>query len=84
MAKQQNGLIPDLPRITFKQIGLKYQLGRSSIMKMYSDYCKDPTMKKRLEHKQPCAHNRTMMELTKRRITFIEKLIRKDCTLSQR
>ncbi len=84
MAKQQNGLVPDNLKVTFKDIGKKYRLGRSSVMKMYSDYCKDPTMKRRFESKQPMAHNRTMMELTKRRITFIEKLIRKNCTLSQR
>ena len=47
MAKQQNGLIPDSLKVTFRDIGKKYKLGRSSVMKMYSDYCKDPTMKNR-------------------------------------
>lgn len=61
VAKQQNGMVPHGLKMTFKMIGNKYALGRSSIMKMYSDYCKDPTMKSRFDSKQPMAHNRTMM-----------------------
>jgi hypothetical protein len=72
MARQQNGIIhPNENKLTFKDIGKRFTLGRSSVMKMYSDYCKDPTMKSRFDSKMPIAHNRTMMELTKRRITFV-------------
>lgn len=85
MAKQQNGIMPKSGvRITFREIGRKFGLGRSSVMKMYSDYCKDPTMKSRFDNKQAVTQNKTVMELTKRRITFVEQLIKKDCTLSQR
>ena len=62
MAKQQNGILPKSGvRITFREIGRKFGLGRSSVMKMYSDYCKDPTMKSRFDSKQPVHQSRTIM-----------------------
>ena len=62
MAKQQNGLLPNTGnKLTFRDIGRRFRLGRSSVMKMYSDYCKDPTMKSRFDNKQPMTHNRSMM-----------------------
>ncbi len=36
MNQQRNGLYPNIPKITFKDLGKKYKLGRSSVIKLFA------------------------------------------------